>query len=613
MLCKFERICRDRQLVGGCLGWLLSRPVNFVLLQFFAGFNHVFDWLTRGYGRMVRGALRIVVIMLLVYGGLIGLTALGFRTVPVGFIPQQDKGYVVVNAQLPDGASLERSDTVVERLNRIAFADPGVAHTIGLPGYSILTSSNLSNTGGMFIILKPFEERAGKKELSAEAVMARLRRAFYEIEDARIAVFGAPPVNGLGTTAGLKMQVQDRAGHGLEALQGAVANVIDKGNAQPGLVGLFSTFSTSQPQLYVDVDRVKAQKQGVDLDVVFDTLQAYLGSSYVNDITLYNRNWQVNVQADARFRLRPEDVGNLKVRNAAGAMVPLSTMIDIKDITGPAIVNHYNLYPSAEINANTAPGTSSGQGIALMEQLARSELPAGMSFEWTELTYQQVLAADVAQNISNGELPPVMAFPLAVLFVLLVLAAQYESWSLPLAILLIVPMCLLAAIAGVWMAHMDNSIFTQIGLVVLIGLAAKNAILIVEFAKERESEGLARIEAAVDACKERLRPILMTSFAFILGVAPLVVAKGAGAEMRVALGIAVFSGMLGVTFFGLFFTPVFYLVIRWLTGRSEPKSAVVVAARKIDERVDSHVGNGPSGSEPAVATDAVTATPKHPT
>jgi multidrug efflux pump len=565
--------------VGGIAGWFLNRPLNFLLLRFFAGFNRVFEWLAAGYGKVVRGLLRIAVVMLVIYGGLIGLTAMGFRAVPTGFIPQQDKGYIVVNAQLPDGASLERSDAVVARMTQIAFADPGVAHTIGLPGYSILTSNNISNAAGMFIILKPFEERAGDRHLSADAVMARLRKAFFEIEEARVAVFGAPPVDGLGSTGGFKLQVQDRGGLGLEALQGAVANVIDKGNAQSQLIGLFSTFSTNQPQFYIDIDRVKAQAQGVDLDTISDTLQAYLGSMYVNDITLYNRNWQVNVQAGANYRLRPEDVGALKVRNANGDMVPLSTLIDIKAISGPAIVNHYNLYPSAEIVGNTAPGVGSGQGIALMEQVTRRELPAGMGFEWTELTYQQVLATDVAENLQSGALPPVLAFPLAVLFVLLVLSAQYESWSLPLAILLIVPMCLLAAIVGVWMARLDNNIFTQVGLVVLIGLAAKNAILIVEFAKQHEDEGVSRIDATVQACKTRLRPILMTSFAFILGVAPLVLAKGAGAEMRVSLGVAVFSGMLGVTFFGLLFTPVFYIVIRWFTGRG-------AATPRPDERKD---------------------------
>jgi multidrug efflux pump len=559
-------------LAAGVVGWFLSSVVNFILLKFFDAFNWAFDLVTRGYGRLVHGTLRISLIMLLVYGGLLVLTWLGFRTVPVGFIPQQDKGYLVVNGQLPDGASLERTEAVVAKMTEIARNDPGVAHTIGLPGYSVLTSTNIANAGGMFLILKPFEERAGHPEVGADAVIARLRKACYqEIQEAQVGIFGAPPVDGLGSTGGFKMQIQDKSGLGLPALQGAVANVAEKGNAQPGLVGLFSTFSANQPQLYVDVDRVKAQKQGVDLKVVFDTLQAYLGSAYVNDITLFNRNWQVNVQADAGYRLRPADVGSLKVRNGKGEMVPLSTMITIKDISGPAIVNHYNSYPSAEINGSTKPGTSSGQAVSLMDQVARQELPSGMGFEWTELTYQQILAADIAQNFNDGALPAVLAFPLAVLFVFLVLSAQYESWSLPLAIVLVVPMCMLAAILGIWLARLDNNIFTQIGLVVLIGLAAKNAILIVEFAKQREDEGMSSIEAAVDACKVRLRPILMTSFAFILGVVPLAVAKGAGAEMRVALGIAVFSGMLGVTFFGLFLTPVFYVVIRWFTQRKGAK------------------------------------------
>ncbi|HTU17740.1 MAG TPA: efflux RND transporter permease subunit [Gemmataceae bacterium] len=599
-------------LAGAILGWFLNRPVNFALLRFFAGFNRVFEWMTAGYGKVVRGVLRIIVVMLIIYAGLIGLTALGFRAVPTGFIPQQDKGYIVVNAQLPDGASLERTDEVVARMTRIAFEDPGVAHTIGLPGYSILTSNNISNAGGMFIILKPFEERAGDPTLSANAVMARLRKAFFTIEDARVAVFGAPPVDGLGSTGGFKMQVQDRGGLGLEALQGAVSNVIDKGNAQPELIGLFSTFSTNQPQLYIDIDRVKAQKHGVDLDTISDTLQAYLGSAYVNDITLYNRNWQVNVQADAKFRMRPEDVGALKVRNAQGDMVPLSTMIAIKDISGPAIVNHYNLDPSAEIAGNTAPGTGSSQGIALMEKVARAELPDRMGFEWTELTYQQVLAADVKKNLSDGALPPLLAFPLAVLFVLLVLAAQYESWSLPLAILLIVPMCLLAAILGVWMTRLDNNIFTQVGLVVLIGLAAKNAILIVEFAKQHEDEGMSRIEATIGACTTRLRPILMTSFAFILGVAPLVFAKGAGAEMRVALGVAVFSGMLGVTFFGLFFTPVFYVVIRKLTARSHAAAKASVPAVESPARMEPATLDVSSVRKVEVETGIQTGSPNHP-
>jgi multidrug efflux pump len=555
---------------GGVAGWLLALVVNALLGAFFRSFNWAFDRATNLYGFMVTLFLRLSVIVLLVYGGLIALTVLGFKAVPTGFIPEQDKGYLVVNAQLPDGASLERSDAVIARMTAIAqdlrLKKEGVGHTISVPGYSILTGTNIPNVGGMFVILAPFEERAGHPELSANRVAQRLRDEYRQIEEAQVVLFGAPPIDGLGSTGGFKMQVQDRSGAGLEAIQGAVANVVAKGNDQRGrLVGLFSSFSANQPQLYVDVDRVKAKKQGVTLTDVFETLQVYLGSAYANDITLFNRNWQVNIQADARYRLRPEDVGKLQVRNAAGEMVPLGTMITVRDVAGPAIVNHYNSKPSAEISGNTAPGTSSGQAIGLMEQICREVLPVGMGFEWTELTYQQIEA--------GKDLLTKLVFPLAVVFVFLVLAAQYESWSLPLAIILIVPMCLLAAIAGIWLARMDNNIFTQIGLVVLVGLASKNAILIVEFAKQLQDEGKEAFEATVEASKLRLRPILMTSFAFILGVVPLMVAKGAGAEMRVALGVAVFSGMLGVTVFGIFFTPVFYVVIRWFSPSPVRKPA----------------------------------------
>jgi multidrug efflux pump len=411
-----------------------------------------------------------------------------------------------------------------------------------------------------------------------------LREQFRKIQEAQVVLFGAPPIDGLGSTGGFKLQVEDLAGAGLEALQGAVANVAGKGNSQPGLVGLFSSFSANQPQLYVDVDRVKAKRQHVSLNDVNETLQVYLGSAYVNDITLSNRNWQVNIQADAKYRLRGEDVGKLRVRNEAGEMVPLETLITVRDVTGPAIVNHYNSNPSAEISGSTAPGVSSGQAISLMTQICRQELPVGMDFEWTELTYQQIKAGE--------DLLTKLVFPLAVVFVFLVLAAQYESWSLPMAIILIVPMCLLAAITGIWLVKMDNNIFTQIGLVVLVGLASKNAILIVEFAKQLQDEGKTAFEATVEACKLRLRPILMTSFAFILGVVPLVLAKGAGAEMRVALGVAVFSGMLGVTIFGIFFTPVFYVVIRWFTGGKAKPPAAKAAGEAILHAHETGDGKG---------------------
>ncbi|HEX5271717.1 MAG TPA: efflux RND transporter permease subunit, partial [Gemmataceae bacterium] len=450
-----------------------------------------------------------------------------------------------------------------------------VAHTIDLPGYSVLVSTNISNVGGMFVILKPFEERAGKADLSAPAVAARLRSKFAAIQEAKVALFGAPPVDGLGSTGGFKLQVQDRRGAGLRALMGGVQGLADAGNKDPQLVGLFSSFSVTQPQLFVEVDEEKAKTQQIKLKDIDETLQASLGSFYVNDFFFQNRNWQVNIQAAPQYRMKIENIGNLEVRNGKGDRVPLRTLVNVRYDSGPAIVNHYNLYPSAEINGNTAPGVSSGQAIGIMDDLAKKDLPSTMGYEWTELTYQQILA--------DQDLFTKLAFPLAVVFVVLVLAAQYESWSLPVAIVLIVPMCLLAAITGVWLSRMDNNLFTQIGLVVLVGLAAKNAILIVEFAKQLQDQGKPRFDATVEASRMRLRPILMTSFAFILGVVPLVLAKGAGAEMRVALGVAVFSGMLGVTVFGIFFTPVFYVVVRWLTERKstppDEKAAEVAAAQ----------------------------------
>jgi len=547
---------------GGFAGHLLNDRVNRALLSFFRVFNRFFDRITESYGRVVSRLVRATSVLLVLYGALMVCTWVGFRTVPTGFIPEQDKGYLVVNALLPDGASLERTEEVMSRVDEIARSTPGVAHTIRLPGYSILTSNNISNAGGMFVILAPFEERVAEK-LPAATIAANLRAGFRQVQDAVVVAFGAPPVDGLGNTGGFKMQVQDRADSGPEALQGAVETLISAGTAQPGLVGLFSSYRAAQPQLYLAVDRAKAKALGVSLDDVFSTLQIYLGSAYTNDFTRFGRNWQVNLQADAAYRVNPEDIGRLKVRNRDGGMVPLSTLVTVRDTTGPAIVNRYNMFPSAEIAGGTAPGVSSGQAISTMETLAAQELPPTMSFEWTELTLQQILAGNTA----------VFVFVLGAILVFMVLAAQYESWSLPGAIILIVPMCLLSAITGVWLVGSDNNIFTQVGLVVLIGLAAKNAILIVEFAKQLQDEGKSRFDAIVTSCKTRLRPILMTSFAFILGVLPLVRTAGAGAEMRFALGIAVFSGMVGVTFFGIFFTPVFYEVIRGATDRRAARKA----------------------------------------
>jgi multidrug efflux pump len=552
--------------IGCVVGFFVAGLVNMLLGAFFKGFNWFFDRAIAAYGAAVGVLLRVALIVLVVYGGLMFLTYMGFAAVPIGFIPEQDKGYLVVNAQLPDGASLERSEAVVAKMTEIAAKTPGVAHTIGCPGYSVLLSTNLPNVGGMFVILEPFEERKGKEELSAKAVIANLRKQFGGIQEAVVVAFGAPPIDGLGSTGGFKLQVQDRSTAGPAQLQETVDGLAGAGNGDPKLAGLFTSYRSSQPQLFVELDRSQAKMQGVSITDIFQTLQAYLGSAYVNDFTFENRNWQVSVQAEAPYRLRAEDIGKLKVRNREGNMVPLSTLLSVRDSAGPAIVNRYNMYPSAEINGNTAQGVSSGQAITIMDTLTASNLPPGFGFEWTELTLQQILAGNTA----------IFVFILGTVFVFLVLAAQYESWTIPLSIILIVPMCLLAAIAGVWAVGSDNDIFTQIGLVVLIALAAKNAILIVEFAKHLQDQGKPRVEATVEASRLRLRPILMTSLAFGLGVVPLVTSKGAGSEMRFALGIAVLAGMIGVTGFGIFFTPVFYSVVRWFAGRrgeAAPKGA----------------------------------------
>jgi len=560
--------------VGAIAGWLAGKMVNWAFAKFFQGFNWTFDRTIAGYGHAVSLLIKLSVIALLIYGGLLAGTVYMFQIVPGGFIPDQDKGYLVVNAQLPDGASLERTEAVIKEMTDIALHDSefkdAVGHAISVPGYSILTGTNISNVGGMFVILKPFEERKGKSELKANVVMKKLLKAYRErILSANVAVFGAPPIDGLGSTGGFKLYVQDRASLGPRFLEGGVTTLVRAGSSQPGLAGLFSSFSANQPQIITRVDREMATTRHVSLSELYDTLGVYFGSAYVNDFTRFGRNWQVIVQADPVFRRQIRDLASLKVRNQKGNMVSLEAFIKEEPITGPAIVNRFNMYPAAEINGATNPGTSSGDAIRIMNALAKRELPSSMSHAWTELSFQEIEAA-------KDPLSPFI-FPLSVLFVFLVLSAQYESWSMPFAIILIVPMCVLSAMIGVWLNKMDNNIFTQIGLVVLVGLAAKNAILIVEFAKQIQDQGKPRFDAAVEASKLRLRPILMTSFAFILGVVPLVLATGAGAEMRVALGIAVFSGMLGVTIFGVFLTPVFYVVIRWLVERRAPAAATTGA------------------------------------
>ncbi|MHB8523469.1 MAG: efflux RND transporter permease subunit [Limisphaerales bacterium] len=538
-----------------------SRVLDRTAGWFFRGFNRVFGRSTAAYSRIVGRLIHLSAPALIVYMGLLALTYLEFKRVPTGFIPSQDKGYIAMMAQLPDAASLERTGAVIDRLSKIVREVPGVKATIDLAGLSPISLTASPNAGTIFVILDDFDQRR-QPSRSGSAIVAELRRRCAGIQEAFVGVFPPPAVNGLGIVGGFKMQVQDRGGAGLPALQAATYQLLGAANQQPALQGVLTSFRAGVPQLYVDVDRIKAKSMRVPLTDIFDTLQICLGSLYVNDFNLFGRTYQVTAQADAPFRREPQDILNLKTRNADGQMVPLGTLVSVHDTTGPDKIVRYNMFPSAELTGTPAPGISSGQAIAIMEQLAQKNLPASMGFEWTELTLQEILAGNTAVYI----------FPLCVLFVFLTLAAQYESWSLPLAIILIVPMCLFSAITGVWLrgmgSHsMDNNIFTQIGFVVLVGLACKNAILIVEFARQRQDAGLSRFDAAVEASRLRLRPILMTSFAFIFGVIPLALATGAGAEMRRALGTAVFSGMLGVTFFGIFLTPVFYVVIRWFTER----------------------------------------------
>lgn len=533
----------------------LTRAMDAVFGWFFRGFNKAFGAGSRGYGKGVGGLLSRKSIVMLVYVVLAGATYGLFNAVPGGFVPAQDKQYLIGFAQLPDAASLDRTEDVIKRMSDIAMAEPGVAHAIAFPGLSINGFTNSSNAGIVFVTLKDFEERKSPA-LSGGAIAMSLNQKFGAIQDAFIAMFPPPPVNGLGTTGGFKMQLEDRAGLGYQVLDEANKAMIAKAYQTPELTGIFSAYQINVPQLYADLDREKAEQLGVPVTDVFETLQIYLGSLYVNDFNAFGRTYSVRVQADAKFRAQPEDIGKLKVRSASGQMIPLSALLKVNATTGSERTNRYNGFLSADINGGPAPGFSSGQAQAAIEKIAEETLPKGISFEWTDLTYQQILAGN------SG----VIVFPLALLLVFLVLAAQYESLALPIAIIMIVPMGVLAALTGVWLTGGDNNIFTQIGLVVLVGLSAKNAILIVEFARELEFEGRTPVQAAIEASRLRLRPILMTSMAFIMGVVPLVTSTGAGAEMRAAMGVAVFSGMIGVTFFGIFMTPVFYVLVRKLSG-----------------------------------------------
>ena len=484
-------------LLGRVVGWVLSPLINRLLGVFFQAFNWVFARTINGYGRLVHTLLRVSVLALVVYVGLLGLTYREFTTVPTGFIPPQDKGYLIVNVQLPDGASLERTDAVIQQATEIVLQVPGVGNAVAFAGFSAATRANISNAGAIFTTLKPFEERV-PHGLSAVRIAQDLRKRLADIQEASIAVFPPPPVRGLGTAGGFKLEVQARAGSDLVALQAATEQLVAAGRGEPGLVGVFTPFRANTPQLYADVDRTKAKMLGIPLDNVFDALQTYLGSVYVNDFNMFGRTYQVTAQAAGAFRNDPSNILRLKVRNTAGGMVPLASVIDVRQITGPDRVLRYNMFPAAEINGDTAPGISSGQAITTMERLAKQVLPDSMGFEWTELAYQQISAGNVA----------LFVFPLCVLLVFLLLAAQYENWSLPLAVILIVPMCLLCAITGVSLRGMDNNILTQVGFVVLVGLACKNAILIVEFARNAQESGQDRFSAVIEACRLRLRPIL---------------------------------------------------------------------------------------------------------
>jgi multidrug efflux pump len=534
---------------------LLSRAMNRVFGRFFGWFNRTFHRAGDAYTGGVRKALGRKTVMIAVYGVLALATAGLFKAVPHGFVPAQDKQYLIGFAQLPDGATLDRTEEVIRRMGDIAMKHPGVEHAVAFPGLSINGFTNSSNAGIVFVTLKPFEERRDPS-MSGGAIAMDLNRQFGGIQDAFIAMFPPPPILGLGTTGGFKLEVQDRGSLGYEALDEALKEFMGRAYQAPELAGLFTSWQMNVPQLYADIDRTKARQLGVPLTDVFQAMQVYLGSVYVNDFNRFGRTYSVRVQADAPFRARAEDIRLLKVRSASGEMIPLSALVDVKPIAGPERTMRYNGFLAADVNGGPAPGYSSGQAQDAIARIAAQTLPRGVSFEWTDLTYQEILAGNSA----------VWVFPVSVLLVFLVLAALYESLVLPLSILLIVPMALFAAMTGVWLAHMDNNIFTQIGFIVLVGLSAKNAILIVEFARELELAGRSPLQAAVEAARLRLRPILMTSLAFIMGTVPLVYSFGAGAEMRRAMGVAVFSGMIGVTAFGLFLTPVFYVALRRLTG-----------------------------------------------
>ncbi|QDU63965.1 Efflux pump membrane transporter BepE [Planctomycetes bacterium Pan216] len=543
----------------------ITRVLNAIFGWFFRLFNRGFDWGTKSYTWIVGGMLRLSLLVLVLYGGLLALTVISFTTYPTGLIPQQDQGYIIANVQLPESASLERTSAVLEKLDKIAREQPGVHATMAISGFSIIVTTDCSNWGTLFITLDPFSKRT-TPETQAAYITAKLNKIYREeIIGARVDVMGAPPVPGLGQSGGFQLQIEDQTGLGLSALEGTAEALVDAANQQPGLKGVFTSFTNSAPQLYLDINRTMVMQTGVKLSDVFNTLNVSFGSVYVNLFNEFGRVWQVNIMAEGKYRTDINDMKLLQVKNQAGETVPIGSFLSSRPTTGPLFVMRYNDLNSASINGGNGPGYSSGQAISLVEQLCEKHLPPGMTYDWTNLSYQEVTAGNTG----------ILIFGLAVLVAFLVLAALYESWSLPFAIILIVPMCLLCALAGVASVGNSMDIFVQIGFVVLIGMAAKNAILIVEFAKQEREKGLSRREATLSACRLRIRPILMTSVAFIAGVYPLAVATGAGWEMRRSLGTAVLAGMFGVTLFGVFLTPVFYYVITWFGRRRDDAAADV--------------------------------------
>ena len=576
----------------------LTRGMDWALGGFFRRFNALFARGSAAYGGGVGKAISRKAVMFGIYV-LLAVSTLGlFHAVPKGFVPAQDKQYLIGFAQLPDGATLDRTEDVIRRMGEITLKQPGVEHAVAFPGLSINGFTNSANSGIVFATLKPFDERKGPA-LSAGAIAQQLNQKYGAIQDAFIVMFPPPPVQGIGTTGGFKLQLEDRGSVGIAGMDAALKAFMAKAYQAPELAGLFSSYQVNVPQLYADIDRTKARQLGVPITDIFDTMQIYLGSLYANDFNKFGRTYTVRVQADAAYRARAEDIGLLKVRSTTGEMVPLSALMKVTPTFGPERAMRYNGFLTADVNGGPAPGYSSGQAQEAIKRIAAETLPPGVSYEWTDLTYQEILAGNSA----------VLIFPLAILLVFLVLAAQYESLTLPLAILLIVPMGLLAAMTGVWLTRGDNNVFTQIGLMVLVGLSAKNAILIVEFARELEFAGRTPMRAAIEAAGLRLRPILMTSMAFIMGVLPLVLSTGAGSEMRHAMGVAVFFGMIGVTAFGLFLTPVFYVLLRALAGNRPLKQH-----GEVPHDVEApgvmvlHGGHGHAGGGPLPVPSA----PRHP-